>query len=175
MRDSAGVTLVENRATGWAEGAAWWVDAAPTLEVGTLDGPEETLFARLAGTALRSDGVVLVADAGSGRVSAFAPDGTFRWSQGRPGDGPGEYRSVQTLRVVTGDSALVHDTQSRRVTVLDPDGAVARTYLPELSEGSFRSDPIGEVAPGVLAAAGGVVFRSEDVVTAGRVERPRAR
>lgn len=171
VRDSAGVSIVENRHPAWEAGEAWLVDAEPALEVGTLDGPEETQFARLTATALRSDGVVLVADAGNARVSVFAPDGSFLWSQGRDGDGPGEYRRVGDLVALTGDSALVYDAGARRVTVVDPDGALARTYLPTPPEGSFMSAPLGEVVPGILAASGGAFFGDDTPLTDGSATR----
>lgn len=171
VRDSAGIAIVENRGPRWEAGEAWLVDAEPVLAVGTLEGPAETQFARLAGAALRRDGVVMVSDAGNARVSAFAPDGTFLWSQGREGEGPGEYRQLGPVRVLAGDSALVYDAGTRRTTVLDPAGGVARTYLPTPAEGSFRNAPLGEAAPGVLVASGGAVFGAEETLEGSRLER----
>lgn len=173
VRDSAGVAIVVNRGPTWEAGEAWLVDAEPVLEVGTLDGPAETQFARLVGTALRSDGVVLVADAGNARISAFGSDGAFLWSQGRDGEGPGEYVQISALLALAGDSALVYDARTRRSTVLAPDGSLERTYLPTPPEGSFMSAPLGEVAPGILASSGGAFFGDDTPLTDGSaVRRP---
>ena len=92
VRDSAGISIVENRIPTWAAGEAWMVDAEPALSVGTLDGPPETQFFDLSAVRLRSDGSLVAAEEGGRRIRAFGPAGDFLWSQGRDGDGPGEYR-----------------------------------------------------------------------------------
>ncbi|HSG47111.1 MAG TPA: hypothetical protein VLA43_04755 [Longimicrobiales bacterium] len=171
VRDSAGIPIVESRGPAWEAGDAWLVDAQPVLRVGTLDGPPETQFARLTGTGLLDDGTVVVADAGNARISAFGLDGTLRWSQGREGEGPGEYGQLGSLHRLTGDSVMVYDFRTRRVTVLSPGGALARSYVPTPPEGSFMNAPLGEVAPGVLAATGGSVFGAGETPDGSRMER----
>jgi hypothetical protein len=41
VRDSAGITIVENHAAAWTDGNTWILAAEPLLSVGVLDGPEE--------------------------------------------------------------------------------------------------------------------------------------
>lgn len=175
VRDSAGISIVENRAPTWAAGEAWMVDAEPLLSIGTLDGPQETQFFELSAVRLRSDGSLVAAEEGGRRILAFDPAGEFLWTQGRDGDGPGEYRRPASLMVLPGDSVLVYDTQHRRVTVLAPGGEVARSYQPEVPEGSFMNGPVGLVGPGLTLTNGGAVFGDGGEGTDGRVERRVAR
>jgi hypothetical protein len=171
VRDSAGITIVENREPTWEAGEAWLVDAEPVLAIGTLDGPPETQFFDLRSARFRSDGSVVAADEGSHRIVAFASDGAFLWEQGRQGDGPGEYRRAGGVHVMAGDSVLVYDQGARRVTVLAPGGALARSYIPEVPEAAILNAPAGIVSPGLTASNGGAIFGTDDEVTAGRLER----
>lgn len=160
VTDSAGISVVQNGAPAWGAGGAWLVDADPLLAVGSLNGPLETQFFNLVDTRIRGDGSVVVAAAGDSRVAAFAPDGSFLWTQGRQGEGPGEYVQLSLATLLTGDSVLAYDVRTRRATVLGPDGAVAREFTPQPPAGGSVSRPEGEVAPGILAASGGAVFGS---------------
>jgi len=171
VRDSAGISIVENRIPTWAAGEAWMVDAEPALSVGTLDGPPETQFFDLSAVRLRSDGSLVAAEEGGRRILAFGPAGDFLWSQGRDGDGPGEYRRPRGLMVLPGDSILVYDLEHRRATVLTPGGELARSYQPDVPEGSFMNGPVALVGPGLTLTNGGAVFGTDDEGTDGRVER----
>lgn len=172
VRDSAGIAIVENRGPSWGEGEGWTVEPEPLLAVGTLDGPDETQFFQLSDVGIRGDGTVLVLDQGDARVRAFSPDGTFLWGQGRQGEGPGEYGRPSTLLLLPGDSLLVYDGGNRRVTILTPEGELARTYRPEPPEGASQNAPMALVEPGLLLSTAGVTFSTgEETGTDGRVER----
>jgi hypothetical protein len=173
VRDSAGITVVENNwGTMWAPEGAWLVDSEPVLTLGTLDGPEETQFYDVAEARLRDDGAVVVLDGGNARVLAFGSDGRFLWSQGRDGEGPGEYQRAQNLLVLPGDSVLVYDSGARRVTVLGPEGGMARDYTPVPPEGALMNAPMALVADGLTLSTSGAMFGDLDGGTTGRAERP---
>lgn len=59
-------------------------------------------------------------------------DGSFERVLGRSGEGPGEYRAIAALEVMTGDSLLVYDRGLQRITILSPDLTVARTVVPDI-------------------------------------------
>lgn len=171
VRDSAGVRVVENRGGAWGPGEAWLVESEAALALGEMEGPEEMRFFRIRDLALRSDGVVVVADGGSSQLRAFGPDGSLLWRQGREGDGPGEYRDPSTVLLLAGDSVAVYDRRARRVTVLDPAGGVARSFVPEIPEGASLAAPVARVAPQRWVVNGGVTFSAGEGSTEA-TERP---
>ena len=99
VRDSAGITIVENPALdGAVQLVAWGADGTaptPAVGIGMLEGPEEYQFFRVSAIRALSDGGIAVANGGSREVRInvlagdtlevqdfldrvyFAPDGTF--------------------------------------------------------------------------------------------------
>jgi hypothetical protein len=73
-------------------------------------------------------------------IGVFGPDGRHLATLGRRGDGPGEFRRIRSVHVVTGDTLLVHD--DRRMTVLDPDGAYVRSSEMPSGPRGFRFTPL---------------------------------
>jgi len=107
----------------WTAGDAWTV-GEPTVTSAQGAGTD---FFRVAGAARLSDGRLVVADEGSSEVRFFAPDGTHLLSVGGRGEGPGEFALIQSMGPAGGDSVWVYDYGAARITVLAPDGAIART------------------------------------------------
>ena len=127
LRDSAGVAIVESSAPAWGDSAGWRVSPVPLLEIGTPGAMPADEFQRIDGALRLRDGRIVVADGGAGTLRMFGPEGTLRWSAGRPGDGPGEYRLIESLGVGPGDSIWVFDFGLRRFTILTSGGETART------------------------------------------------
>ena len=102
----------------------------PILVVGgRVDGPEAYEFHRIEGAIRTADGGIVVGVRGSYEVRRFGPEGTHLWSSGRKGDGPGDFRAILLLGgCTTAKSVFVYDRQQRRVTVLDGDGQLVRTF-----------------------------------------------
>jgi hypothetical protein len=63
-------------------------------------------------------GNIYVADASD--VAVFSPDASLLRRVGREGDGPGEFGSVQEVRILPGDSLFVFDAKKSRLTVFAP-------------------------------------------------------
>ena len=159
--DSAGVRVVRNSGPAWEAGEAWLVDAEPEWTLGELEGPEETRFFRIGAVVLRRDGGIVVADGGSAEIRAFAHDGAHLWTQGGEGDGPGEYRAPSRLILLPGDSVAVYDSRARRVTVVGPDGVLARSFVPEVPDGYSMASPNVAVTADRWVSDGGVRFEGE--------------
>jgi hypothetical protein len=123
VRDSAGITIVENAPDAAARVPRWTVGLKPSLSIGVAEGDAGYEFHRVLDGRLLSDGRIAVLDWGSRQVRLFAPDGRLTGVQGRDGGGPGEYRSPQMLWVLAGDSVAVYDPRQDRVTVLATDGS----------------------------------------------------
>ncbi|HUG28227.1 MAG TPA: hypothetical protein VMK53_08010 [Gemmatimonadales bacterium] len=96
------------------------------VEVMTIGSVEEgpASFARIRSILLGHDGGVLVADAGSGVVREFGPDGAYRRDIGRDGSGPAEYREPYSLAWM-GDTLAILDPINARVGLFHPDGSWA--------------------------------------------------
>lgn len=105
----------------------WTVEELPQFTIGEEGAGSEYQFSRLTAVRRLPDGGVVLANAGSAEVRAFAPDGTFRWSVGQPGDGPGDFRSLARVEVLAGDTILALDYQGPRLTWIGPDGIISRT------------------------------------------------
>jgi hypothetical protein len=79
----------------------------------------EDAFGSISAVATDSRGRVFVADWLASEIRVYAADGALLTVLGRAGDGPGEYRSINSLQT-HGDSLFVLDAQTRRVTVYSP-------------------------------------------------------
>lgn len=127
LRDSAGITIVENGPLPDAPLAGWYVDPQPSVDIGTLDGDPEYQLFRVRDALRLDDGRLVVLDGGSSQLRFFDAAGTFLKSAGREGEGPGEYMRPTTLTRWPGDSLAIWDQQMRRISVLDQEGALGRT------------------------------------------------
>jgi len=126
VTDSAGVDVVMSGAPLWGPEDAWQVGEALTV----IGGGDTDLFA-VAGAVRRPDGSFVVADGGTSRVLFFDADGTLETAAGAEGDGPGEFRIIQTLCMGEADTVWVYDFSHRRLSVYDAGGALSRTLALE--------------------------------------------
>jgi hypothetical protein len=111
--------------------------------LGTPEGPG--VVAEPSMLTVRSDGVfVLVDRTDPRRVKFFAHDGSYLRSFGREGQGPGEFRTINALAVLPGDSVEIYDLGNGRFTLVGPDFALGRI-----------SPPVGLMAPFIGRAPDG--------------------
>lgn len=73
-------------------------------------------------------------------VPVFDVDGTFIERIGRDGEGPGEYRGANHVRITEGDTLYVFDYMLRRVTVLSSSYEVVTTKLVDATPHTFGFD-----------------------------------
>lgn len=151
VRDSAGITIVEN---GVADSAAigWWTLGEPTLAVGGGDAEGPQALFRVAGALRLDDGGTVIADGGSGELRFFTAMGTHVRTVGRKGEGPGEFQRFALLRQGPADSLFVYDGALRRVSVLDPSGAFVRELQLAGGEGAL----VAMLADGTLVGAASI-------------------
>ena len=132
-RDSAGVTIVENRRPQLGIRLGWGIGVVPSLSIGgATDDPAHQLFNVTDATRL-ADGAIVVADAGSGELRVFDASGAHRESWGGRGEGPGEFgiAAPSTVGPWQGDSIVASDTFARRVSVFGSNGEHGRTFVLE--------------------------------------------
>ena len=120
--------VVENKDSQWAAGREWRVDEQPRIAIGAET--RDYQFAGIQGAVRLSDGRIVVGDAGSSEVRLYDPQGRFISAAGRAGGGPEEFRRMGKLVRATGDSVVVFDAATRRLSVLAPSGAFGRTVSP---------------------------------------------
>lgn len=119
VRDSAGVTIVENFRPEWPEGTGWTMEAEPER---ILEGAAD-----VTGAALLTDGTVVLLDAMAHQLHFYGADGELLISAGREGAGPGEFTSPTGLRRYHGDSVAVFDPGLGRISVFSAAGEFARS------------------------------------------------
>ncbi|HSG09951.1 MAG TPA: hypothetical protein VLA36_16445 [Longimicrobiales bacterium] len=152
VRDSAGITIVENPALGAEVDLGWSLDSVPLLDVGTLEGPPETQLYRVVDAQRLSDGGVAVLNAGTAEVRIFSADGRHRATLGRRGGGPGEFMAPGGLHPWSGDSLAVWDARGRRITVFGPDGSMGRILSLPMTDGGLPRTLSHRLPGGELAA-----------------------
>ena len=88
----------------------------------------DTLLLRPYLLAASGTGVYLY-DGGSSQVLSFTPDGKLRWTFGRKGSGPNEFRGVRDVKVSESGESYLLDPRNARIVRLDTAGRV-RTRIP---------------------------------------------
>ena len=150
VRDSTGVTIIDHGRVPWDVLPQLQLAPEPIVRIGEADGDDAYLFNRIADGTLRGDGSIAVLD-GSRTLRVFDRGGTMRWSVGRSGDGPGEFRAalrVEALPAADGapDTLVVWDVRHGRFSrFVEPAGLVGSTTLPSLASGALW---LGQLAAG---------------------------
>lgn len=163
VRDSMGIEIVESSDAAWASGAGWTLAAVPEIDIGVLEGAEEYQLFRVRDARRLRDGRLVVANGGTNELRWYDAEGRFLHATGGDGEGPGEFKGLGWLRPFRGDSFAVYDFNLGRISVVDSDGAFARTV---------KITPVGEVSF-VIAQdvfADGVVLAKSPLIFAGGFE-----
>jgi hypothetical protein len=98
----------------------WNIAATPSLRIGSVAGPpNENLFRVTHALQLRN-GNFLIAQA-DGLLRLYGPDGSYKSSVGRRGDGPGEFQNIEWLQELNDGWFAAYDGRLRRLTILTGD------------------------------------------------------
>jgi hypothetical protein len=128
VRDSAGITIVENSAPLWPDGHRWRLSDTPILQIGALEAAPEYQFFRALDAVRLQDGRIVVANAGSHELRFYDAAGTYLTSTGREGSGPAEFKNLSWLQRFSRDSLATWDRGNTRISVFDADGRFARSF-----------------------------------------------
>ncbi len=123
--DSAGVHIVDLGTN--TPRASYSLSPEPTLQIGTVSGDPDSELFRVSDALTLSDGRIVVANNGTQELKVFNSDGGHLRTVGGSGDGPGEYRSIDWLSRMNGDSVLAFDWGRRRLQVYDQSLELMRT------------------------------------------------
>lgn len=151
VTDSAGVTIVSSPAAMQAF-EHWTLAPDPEVRIGSGDsGPQYQLY-RVRGAVRLSTGDVVVANGGTEELRWYDPGGTYRFTRGGEGQGPGQYRSLRALLVLGGDSVLAEDPLNGAIHMYSPGGELVRSWrIGKL--GAFTAPPpFARLADGTFVA-----------------------
>lgn len=138
VRDTVGDTILVRTVGGSVWGEARLVEE---VRIGRLDGPDEYTFGQLAAIAAGPDGNVYALDRQGPVLRAYSADGTYLRDLGRPGEGPGELKQVDSgLSFLPDGRLLVRDPGNARITVFGPDGEYETEW--RIRGSSFTSTPL---------------------------------
>jgi hypothetical protein len=87
--------------------------------------PQEAGFSSITSLDVDSRGRIYVGDWNNAQVTVLSDSATVLRTIGAKGEGPGEFRTVDGVQVLPGDSLQVYDMQLARLTTFAPDGEVA--------------------------------------------------
>lgn len=121
--DSAGVQLVHSSLDPGAPPA---IPIREELRIGSVEGPEATQFHLIRSVATGPGDEIFVALLGSNEIRVFGPDGAYRRTVGRPGEGPGEFGGLSTVHL-RGDTLVALDMRLVRTATFLTDGRLLST------------------------------------------------
>ena len=125
--DTLGDTIVVRTVSGsvWGDTAA----LVPEVSIGMFDGPEEYIFGDVVSLAMGPDGTIYVMDRQVPALRVYDPDGAYRATFGREGEGPGEYKRPDGgLNVLSDGRVVLRDPSNARIQVYSPDGEALDTW-----------------------------------------------
>lgn len=125
--DTIGDTVVVRTLSGsiWRDTA----DLVPEVSIGMFDGPEEYIFGDVVSLAVGPDGTIYVMDRQVPALRVYEPDGTYRTTFGREGEGPGEYKRPDGgLNVLADGRVVLKDPSNARIQVYSPQGEALDTW-----------------------------------------------
>lgn len=131
--DSAGVQLVHSSLDPAAPPA---IPIREELRIGSVEGPGPTQFHLIRRVATGPDGELFVALLGSNEIRVFGPDGAYRRTMGRQGEGPGEFGGLATVHL-RGDTLVALDLRLYRTATFLTDGRLLSTAPVPRRESGF--------------------------------------
>jgi hypothetical protein len=106
--------------------AEWAVSPKPIVDVTGVDASGGVVFQNLAGGTRLSNGNLLVVDKGAMSIRLIDSKGKLLKTEGRQGQGPGEYQILISGSGCGGDSLLVWARES--MVMVGPNGLAARQF-----------------------------------------------
>ena len=122
--DSAGIAIVTNSPSAAAYAT---IAPEPVLSIGSVDGPDQEVFGRIASVQLDDAGNFIVADGQAGEIRVFNATGDHLHTVGGAGEGPGEFRALAGAWPTAEGVIVAVDTRLDRITRFGPDGRLLAT------------------------------------------------
>ncbi|MET0400680.1 MAG: 6-bladed beta-propeller [Longimicrobiaceae bacterium] len=113
-----------------------WTRALYTVAEVAASPDEAAAFSAITSLDVDSKGRIYVGDWNNGQVTVLSDSAAVLRTIGKKGEGPGEFRAVDGVQVLPGDSLQVYDMQLARLTTFAPNGEVANVST-VMSSGSL--------------------------------------
>lgn len=129
---STASSIVRATQPAWPDTVGWRVDSTRTLVLGKMDtdlqsSPPRQAFSDVRGAVRLSDGRIIVAEASTQELRVFDSTGKYVRAWGRRGGGPGEFRELDGVFTIPGDTVLALDVGLARITEFSATGSVIAT------------------------------------------------
>lgn len=127
VRDSAGITIVENRRPVSDSRLGWDIGVEPRVTVAASVADADYQLYEVRDATRLADGRIVVANGGSNEVLVFDANGSYLAAWAGQGDGPGEFQTLAAVRRWAGDSLIATASREGRASVFDLEGNHGRT------------------------------------------------
>lgn len=115
----------------WQADQAWRI-GEPIVRVGRTEGNDFEMFSRVTDVAISPTNEIYIGDFQTREVRVFSLDGQHLFSFGRSGDGPGEFQSLGSIRIMSDGRVVVRDSGlSSRASIFQPSGEFEFSFLIE--------------------------------------------
>lgn len=108
VRDSAGVRIVETTSAVRFP-APVTIPDSPAVRIGAVAGNPEYLLSRVVGALRLPNGEMVIGNGGTNELRFYDAEGEFLRSEGREGEGPGEYEYMRALGRCRADGFVAFD------------------------------------------------------------------
>lgn len=105
------------------------IRAIKVAEFGRESEDEESMIGSYPQMVVANNGNVYFIDTKPYRLKAYVPDGTFLWSRGTEGSGPGELQNVRKVAVDSQGNLFVHNQSRARLDVFSSDGDLVHSEI----------------------------------------------
>lgn len=168
VTDSAGALIHEFPARILERSPPFRLADLPSVRIGVVAGGPEYQWTRPVAAARLSDGGFAVLEQAPAEVRVFDPAGQFLRRLGTDGDGPGEFRSPVGLGVLAGDTLLVWDRGTQRLSWFSIEGTLEHEVTLR-QPGGIRTVRRVALSPGGGALVLGATTAVEDLGNQGRI------
>jgi len=127
VRDSAGVTIVENFGPTWGDNEGWSLSETPTLSIGDEARGEDYMFERVVGALRLHDGTIVVANSGTQTLRWYDESGSLRQTVGGSGRDGVMFSSLDWLARFGDEAILAHDAMNLRTSIFASDGTLLKS------------------------------------------------
>lgn len=157
-----GAVVVENPSISVESRLPWTIGPTPDLSIGLGGAGDGHHLFGVRDAFVLGDGRIAIANAGSGEIFVFTADGERVASMGRIGEGPGEFRRLESIAPWAGDSILGWDARQQRISVFDAAGQHGRTFRVSQFNDSFGPEFLGVTPDGRIFVRAGFPQRDDE-------------
>jgi hypothetical protein len=132
IRDSSGVSIVDNTDAVWDTTTQWRVEPRPMLVINEESSGTAGEFTYLRGIRRLSNGSIVVLEGSADEVRWFDANGKNVATRGGHGKGPGEFAAATDM-IIAGDTVIVQDAPRIKQVLYSANGTLLREEYLDLN------------------------------------------